>query len=364
MDREKVIIRTSILGIGANLVLVAFKAVIGLITNSIAILLDAVNNLSDALSSIITIIGTKLAGKAPDKKHPYGYGRIEYLTSVIIAALVLFAGATSLKESVDKLIHPEAAEYNIISLIIIAAAVVVKFLMGRYVKATGEKVNSQSLIASGSDALFDCILSLSTLAAAIVSLIWGLSLEGWLGLVISAIIIKAGIEMMMETMNSIIGSRSEKEMTAELRAKIRSYEGVRGAYDITLHDYGPGKFMGSVHVEVADEMTAREIHGLSQKIMREVAEEMGIVMTVGIYAANTTDPESVSMRDHLHEILKEYPGVLQMHGFYKDDTIVTFDLKMDFKADAPTIQKEVNEKMTKAYPDCRFIINLDSDYSD
>ena len=153
-DREKTIVRTSIIGILTNVLLAAFKAAVGIISNSIAVTLDAVNNLSDALSSVVTIIGAKLGAKAPDKKHPLGYGRIEYLSSMIVAAIVLYAGITSLVESVKKIIHPEAADYGTISLIIIAVAIVVKLVLGRYVKKQGEKVNSGALVASGKDASF------------------------------------------------------------------------------------------------------------------------------------------------------------------------------------------------------------------
>ena len=168
LSRDKVIIRTSIIGILANVMLAAFKAIIGLASNSIAVILDAVNNLSDALSSIITIVGTKLAGKLPDKKHPLGYGRIEYLSAMIVSGIVLYAGITSAVESVKKIIHPEKPDYSVTSLIIIAVAVGVKIILGRFVKAQGEKVHSGSLIASGSDAMFDAILSSSVLASAII----------------------------------------------------------------------------------------------------------------------------------------------------------------------------------------------------
>lgn len=167
-QREAAIVRTSAIGIAANVALAAMKAVIGLAANSIAIVLDAVNNLSDALSSIITIAGTKLAHKQPDKEHPLGYGRIEYLTATIIAVIVLYAGVTSLVESVKKIVSPEAADYSAITLILVGAAVIVKLVLGRYVKGQGEKNNSDALVASGSDALFDAVLSASTLAAALV----------------------------------------------------------------------------------------------------------------------------------------------------------------------------------------------------
>ena len=249
-NRERVIVKTSVIGIVTNLLLVGFKAFVGLVSNSIAVILDAVNNLSDALSSVVTIIGAKLGAKQPDKKHPLGYGRIEYLSSMIVAALVLYAGITSLVESVKKIIHPEAADYSTVSLIIIGVAVIVKLVLGLYVKKQGKKVSSGALEASGSDALFDAILSSSVLASAVVYLIWGVSLEAYVGVVIAGFIIKAGIEMMIETLNDIIGKREDAETTKGLKEIICAEENVLGAYDVTLFNYGPNKNYGSVHIEL------------------------------------------------------------------------------------------------------------------
>lgn len=344
--------------------LVAFKAAIGLITNSIAILLDAVNNFSDALSSIITIIGTKLANRRPDKKHPYGYGRIEYLTGMLIAVIVLFAGLTSLKESVEKILHPEEASYTVISLIIVAVAVAVKFFTGRYVKGVGQQINSQALVASGSDAFFDAILSSTTLVAAVLSLTLHWKLEGVFGAAISVFIIKAGIEMLLETLNSITGTRADPELTEALKEKVAAYPQVRGVYDITLHNYGPTRTIGSVHVELPDELPAREIHRLTRGIAADVYQALGIILTVGIYAANDSDEEGVKIRGDLEEIIKQYPDILQMHGFYVDEKRVMFDLIIDFAADAQSIVDQVHEQLSERYPDYRFDIVLDSDFSD
>ena len=214
-NRSKVIVRTSIVGIVTNVVLSAFKAVIGFITGSIAVTLDAVNNLSDALSSVITIVGAKLANKLPDKKHPLGYGRIEYLSAMIVAAIVLYAGGTSAVESVKKIITPEAADYSTVSLVIIAAAVVVKLVLGKYVKRQGERVNSGALVASGADALFDAILSASVLASAIVFVTTGISLEAYVGVLISLFIIKSGIEMLKDTRRQ--GNRQANQGHPHLR---------------------------------------------------------------------------------------------------------------------------------------------------
>jgi len=366
MDREQKIIRTSILGIGVNLILVAFKAVVGFISGSIAIILDAVNNLSDALSSVITIIGTKLANRAPDRKHPYGHGRIEYLAGVLIAVLVLVAGLTSLKESIEKILDPTQADYSAASLVIIVAAIIAKLLMGRYVKGVGEKINADTLVASGSDALFDAILSAGTLAAAVISLLAHVSLEGWFGAVISGFIIKAGIEMLLDTLNSIIGKRADKELTEALKEKISSFPEVRGVYDLTLHNYGPTQIIGSAHVELPDDMRAQEIHKLTRNISTAVYMEFGIVLTVGIYASNNSDGQAEAIRADVEKVAQEHPEILQVHGFYVDaqQKSVTFDLVIDFKADREQVQSDVLEKLKKKYPEYQFFVVLDSDYSD
>lgn len=366
MDRQKKIIQTSIIGIVVNIILVIFKATIGILVNSIAITLDAVNNLTDALSSIITIIGAKLAGRAPDKNHPYGYGRIEYFSSVIIAVIVLWAGITSLQESIPKIFTPDVTSYTTLSLVIIAVAVVVKFLLGRYVKGVGESINSQALVASGSDAFFDSILSLSTLVAAIISIFWHVSLEGILGVIISIVIIKASIEMLQETVNSMIGSRISPELSSNLKEKIESFDEVYGAYDLALHNYGPEEVMGSVHVEVDDNLTARQIHDLTFRIRSSILEEFGIALTVGIYAQNTSTESIASMRSYLESLLSQYPDVLEMHGFYvyTDRKVVSFDLIVDFDGNRQQIKEEVLFKLKEKYPDYEFIIVDDYDLSD
>ena len=366
MEREKTIVRTSILGILVNVVLVGFKATVGFIANSIAVILDAVNNLSDALSSVITIIGTKLAGNKRDKKHPYGHGRIEYLTSVIIAVIILIAGVAAMKESVEKIISGEEANYSYLSLVIISVAVIVKFVFGRYVKKVGRKINSQALTASGADAVMDSVLSLATLVAAAVNMIWGIGVEGILGAIISLIILKAGIEILTETLNSIIGTRADKQLTENLKAAVCSHEGVYGAYDLTLHNYGPTKIIGSVHIEVDDCMTAREIHKLSREISTEVFMEFGIILTVGVYAKGSAEGKSAEIKRDLEDLLKKYPEVLQMHGFYSDENAktVTFDLVTDFSADAEDIRNKIVAEISEKYPDYRFFTVLDSDFSD
>lgn len=367
MERSKKIVQISIIGIVVNLVLVAFKAAVGVMTGSIAIIMDAVNNLSDALSSVITIVGTKLAGKNPDKKHPYGYGQIEHVSSVTIAVIVLIAGLTSFKESFEKILHPEAANYTSASMVIIAVAVLVKFLLGRYVKREGKKYNSESLVASGTDAVFDSVISLSTLVAAAVSILWSLSIEGWLGVVIAVIILKAGTEILMDSLSGIIGARVDSELSVKLKNYICEYPNVMGAYDLVLHRYGPERIIGSVHVELPDAMNAREIHSLTRSITEDVYYNYGIILTIGIYASNTTGEIYAEMKNRLIQLISGYPEIIQMHGFYVDaeKMRVSFDLIIDFSSERKTvIQDNLIHQMKQQYPEYDFVTILDSDFSD
>ena len=314
--REKIIVRTSIIGIMANVVLAAFKAVLGLLSGSIAIVLDAVNNLSDALSSVITIIGAKLAGKQPDKKHPLGYGRIEYMTQVIVAAIVLYAGITSLVESIKKIISPEAADYASVTLIILAAGIAVKLLLGAYVKKKGREVNSGSLIASGQDATSDAILSASVLASAVIYLVFNISLEAYVGVVISVFIIKAGLEMIKEAIDEMLGMRADSGLTGAIKATVSSDPDVIGAYDLTINNYGPDKNIASVHVEVRDTMTAKEIDRMTRRLQQQVYLEHHVILTaVGIYSKNMSGGPAEQIQTGVTEIVMSHEGILQMHGF-------------------------------------------------
>ena len=366
-EREKVIVRTSIIGILANVLLAGFKAAIGLATRSIAVTLDAVNNLSDALSSVITIIGAKLGGKKPDKKHPLGYGRIEYLSSMIVAAIVLYAGITALVESIKKIIEPEPAEYTMVSLLIIAAAVVVKLLLGRYVKGQGEKVNSGALIASGSDASFDAILSASVLASAVIFMIWGISLEAYVGVVIAVFIIKAGIEMLSETLSDIIGQRADAEMSKTIKKLVAEEPEVRGAYDLILYNYGPDKNYGTLHMELPDTMTVEEVDVLTRKVQNKVFHETGVILTgIGVYSYNTSDDEAAQMRNHVQEKVLEHDWAIQMHGFYVDtmEKLIRFDVVLSFDADRKEALDTLNAELKEMYPDYTPVIVPDVDTSD
>lgn len=319
ISREKTIVKTSIIGIIANVFLAGFKAVVGILTNSIAIVLDAVNNISDAGSALITIVGTKLAGREPDKKHPFGYGRIEYMSAMLISGIVLYAGVTSFVESVKQIIKPETPDYNAASLIIVAVAVAVKILLGHYVKGIGKKVKSDSLVNSGEDATLDSVISASTLVAAGIFLIFHVSLEAWLGAIISIVIIKSGAEMLRDTVSQILGEQNDAELARSIKQTVTGFPEVHGAYDLVLNNYGPDSWNGSIHIEVLDTFSANELDQLIREITMKVLEEHHVILTaIGVYSVNTQDEEIIQARQKVREIVFSHEYVTQMHGFYWD----------------------------------------------
>ena len=367
LQRDRIIVRTSVIGIAANVLLAAFKAGVGLIANSIAVVLDAVNNLSDALSSVVTIIGTKLANRRPDRKHPLGHGRIEYLSAMIVAALVLYAGITSLVESIKKIIHPETADYSAVTLIVISAAIVVKLLLGRFVSAQGKKANSGALTASGKDALFDAILSASVLASAIIFLTTGLSLEAYVGVIIALFIIKSGVELMKEALDDILGHREDAETTVRIKELICEEPEVMGAYDLILYNYGPSRSYGSVHVELPDTMTVDEADVLTRRIQAKVYNETGVILTgVGVYSFNTQSSEVAEIRNAVQEKVFSHDWALQLHGFYADTEAkkLRFDVVTSFDVDASEAVAGLCAEIKELYPEYEIAITPDVDVTD
>lgn len=345
-----------------------FKATVGFLSNSIAIITDAVNNLSDALSSIITIIGTKLAGKLPDKKHPYGYGRIEYMTSLTVSAIVLYAGITAFIESVKKIIVPEEVDYNIATIIILVAGIIVKFALGLYVKKKGRTIKSDSLVASGADAFNDAILSISVLASAIIYMIFNVNIEAYVGVLVSAFIIKAGIELIKESIDNILGTRVESRLAKSIKKEILKEEDVRGVFDLVLNDYGPDKYLGSVHIEVDDTLTVTDIDKISRRITKLVSEKYGVILhTIGVYSINTKDKNIIEAKKKVEKIVFSHKEILQMHGFYLDakDKILSFDIIIDFKAeDCGKIYQDIYDAVQKEFQGYKITIILDVDASD
>ena len=368
LSREKIIVRTGVIGIVANILLASFKALVGVAVHSTAMVLDAVNNFSDVLSSVVTIIGTKIASKKPDKKHPLGHGRVEYLAQMIIAALILYAGITALWESIKKIINPVEPEHSAASLAIIAVAIVVKIILGLYVKKQGKNAKSDLLISSGTDALFDALLSTAVLISAIILIFFKFNIEAYVSVAISLFILKAGFEIIKEAIDDMLGHRVEGEYTKKVKECVLTFDEVHGAYDIVLHNYGPDRYLGSLHVEVDDTMTADKLDALTRRINEKVYKETGIVLTaIGVYSSNTSNEKLMKMRNEITELVVDHQHILQLHGFYVDEERkrITFDVVVDFdEKDREGLVAHIIGDVKEALPEYEVFVAIDSDISD
>ena len=365
-DRTKTIVRTSIVGIAGNILLVAFKVLAGLLSHSLAIITDAVNNLSDAASSLVTIIGTKLAARPADKKHPFGYGRIEYLSAMLIGMIVAYAGITALVGAVNEIRNPKVTEYSTLTLVIVGSAVLIKILLGRFFVKQGSVTNSQSLTNSGKDALFDSLISATTLVAALVRVIWGPSVECYLAAAISIFIIKAGLEMIVETVSKLLGESGDVELGHAIRQTVLGFDGVEGAYDLVLNNYGPDAYSGSIHISVPDTYTAWDIDDLIREIQIKVYKEHNVILNaIGVYSINTKDKDVAKIEDAITEIAINTQYVKQIHGFHinKKVNVIRFDVVVSFDAkDRMAVQIDLMEKCKALYPGYTFQIAVDTDY--
>lgn len=363
-SRYAQIVEYSVVGIVANLLLAAFKAVAGFMAGSIAVVLDGVNSLTDAFSSIATIVGEKIANRRPTRKHPYGYGRVEYVTSIVIGAIVLAAGVISIRESVVKIASPSTPDYGALTITVLVVATLAKVAIGIAFMRKGKAIDSQPLTASGIDAAYDAVLTFGTLAAAFICLVWGIDLDGWVGLVISVFVVKAGLDIVRDAVASIIGERPSEECVSKIRSLIAEHEGVLGVYDLMLDTFGPEKTMGACHIEVRDDMSACEIHELTRHISEDVAQECNAQLILGIYASNSTG-EFAGIHRKLNELVEHHPEILQVHGFYVDveSHHIDFDLVIDFHHDADELKEHIVDEMKALYPNYTYNVITDLDYS-
>lgn len=366
MRRDKVIVRTSIIGILGNILLVTGKIIVGLLARSVSIITDAVNNLTDALSSAVTIVGTKLALKKPDKKHPFGHGRVEYVTSTIIAMIIFIAGFLAIYESIQSLINKDEPTYDIYAFVIISLAIVIKIGLGLFFRIMGKKTNSDALKASGLDALLDALLSTGTLVAAIVTYFSGVHIEPYVGILIGLFIIRTGIEVFKESISKIIGERSDTKMNNDIIKSISQFEQVHGVYDLIINNYGVDYNIASVHVEVDDDLRAKDIQLLEREIATMCFEKYHTVMTVGVYARNDDDANAKKIRKDVVDIINSYEEIIQYHGFYVDEKTKTIsvDIIITFNTDkTPQIYQEVISKIKNLYPEYNVVVVLDKDFT-
>lgn len=335
VNRDLVIARTSTLGIVVNVLLATVKVVAGLLASSIAIVSEGVNNAADALTSVLTLVGAKLAGRHPDEKHPFGYGRIEYLTALVIAVVIIVSGVQMLIESVKLMFNPEPLAISYVSLAIVAVSAVVKYILGAYTVRRGREVSSDALVGVGADCRSDAYVSVITIVTAVVFLVTGVSIDAYAGVVMSAVVLKAGVEVLMKTVSELIGRPGERELAEKIYELVRKTPGVAGAADMMLHNYGPGAWSGSVNVELDHALSVGEVYAVLHKLQLQIMHEQRVTMVFGVYAVDNDHDESVRVRRAVAEFVKGHEHVKSFHAVYLEpetdriycDLIVTYALR-------------------------------------
>lgn len=366
--RESVGKFAGILGIILNIILCAAKIFAGVISGSISIVADALNNLADALSSGVTVICFKLSGKPADEDHPYGHQRIEYVATLFLAFLILFIGYELIKTSVGKIINPEITKLNSVFVVVVVLSVLIKFVMSRMYLFYAKTIKSSVLKAASQDSLNDALATFGILIAGVLSKLLDFSLDGYAGVVISLLIIWSGISLVRDGLNPILGSAPDKEMVSNLEDTVLSYEGIIGIHDLIVHNYGPNKFFASVHAEVDAKEDMLTSHDLIDNIEREVNEAMGIELVIHMDPVVTDDERVNELKEKTSAIVEEINPRLSIHDFRvvigNTHTNLIFDVVLPFKAGYGEIEvKEkievlVKEKIGKEY---FCVISIDRD---
>lgn len=366
--RQKYGTLSSITGIICNIILFTLKYIMGTLSNSISIVSDAFNNLSDCASCLVTLLGYKMASKPADKDHPFGHGRIEYLTSLIIAVLVILVGIELLKSSVTKIIHPDEVQFSIIALISLIFSIAVKLWMSFFNTKLGKKINSTVMIATAKDSRSDVIATSATLIALLASLFTKLPVDGIMGIIVSVFILKAGYEIVKDTVDELLGKPADPELVEKIKNCVLKNEKMLGIHDLVIHNYGPGNMIGSCHVEVACNENIMTVHDIVDDIEREIYKQLKVVMTIHMDPIETDDKLTNEAKELVIKIINEIDPSLSIHDFrivhgethtnLIFDILVPYEIKLDNDAIKGMIDEKLSHEETKYYT----VIVFDREY--
>lgn len=343
----------SVTGIIVNIILAIAKYFAGIISGSISVTADAINNLSDAGSSIFSLVGVKLSSKPADKDHPYGHGRVEYISALAVSFVVLLMGIELFKSSVDKILNPVPVKFNILSLIILAVSIMAKLWLGFFNKKLGEKINSSPMMAVMKDSFSDCLATGVALIAIVVSGFSDISIDGYLGVIVAGFIFLAGFNILKETMADLLGKPADKSFTEEIEKKILSYEKIVGVHDMIIHDYGPGRKFASAHAEVSSQDDIMEIHDVIDLAERDILNEYGLIISIHTDPIVTDDERINALKEMTVTIVKEISEEMSIHDFRVVDgpthTNLIFDLiaPHKFYMSNKEIRKKIEDKLSK-----------------
>lgn len=357
-------------GIFCNVLLSAAKVTIGLMANSIAITADAMNNLSDAASSIITLVGFKITNKPADREHPFGHARIEYISALVVSFMVILVGFEFLKSSFERIRNPEVLKFDIVAFSVLILSIGVKVWLSRFYKKIGRKIDSKTMEASATDSLSD-VITTAVVAFSLLSSRWiTFPIDGYIGLLVSAFIIYSGISLTRETLNPLLGEAPEPEFITEITEKTLRYDCIMGVHDMIVHNYGPGRCVVSLHAEIPAKMDIMEAHDVIDLAEQEISEELDIHLVIHMDPINTDDKLVQSTQNQILEVITELHEELTIHDFRivggEGHKNLIFDLVVPYEYDekmAKSLSKEVAKEIKMRYPSYNAVIYIDRAYS-
>ena len=340
-------------GIICNLILSIMKLIIGTVTNSVSITADATNNISDAGSSIVTLVGFRLSGKPADKDHPYGHARIEYISSLIISFIILLIGCSIFKESVIKIFKPEESLFNIATVIILVVSIIVKLWLSVFNTYLGKQIDSKALEATAIDSRNDVITTTAVLIASVISHFTGFNLDGYMGVIVSIFILISGINLVKETLNPLLGQPPTKEMFESIEKKILSYDNVLGVHDLMVHSYGPNTYFASAHIEMDAKIDVLVCHDIMDQIERDFKSDLNIHLVVHLDPTILDSPEINELKEMVNNIICEIDEELTFHDFRvvvgEENKNVLFDVVVppEYKYSDEELEKMITKKITE-----------------
>lgn len=364
--RTREIVRVGRTAILVSVVLALLEALEGVFSGSVSMILDGLSHITEASNAVITVLGARLAGKPADRRHPFGYGRVEYLSGLLIAGLTAYAGITGILGGIQSVVHPSRPHFTVYSFSIIIVSMIARIIVGRHDIHTGRHTDSRALTQTGKSELKHSLLSIVTIAGMIIYTFFHVSVESWLAIAISIDILIGGILMLRDMLSSMLGERMDEALVREVEQTILEEEQVLGAYDMSLNNYGPGRHTGSVHIAIPDTLSVNELDKITRRITQRVYERHGVFLSgIGIYTQNTTDPKVIRIREDITSLAMRHPYVEQVHGFYldPDEKKIRFDTVVSFDApDRVQVRDEIRAEAAARYPDYSVQVSLDTDF--
>ncbi|OUQ19928.1 cation diffusion facilitator family transporter [Lachnoclostridium sp. An138] len=360
---------TSVVGILCNVLLFAGKLAVGMVMRSVSVMADAFNNLSDAASSVIGFVGVKMAGKPADREHPFGHGRIEYIAALVVAFLVIQVGLTFFKSSLDKIRHPEDLSFDLVSMLILTASVAVKLWLGRFNKALGKRINSSVMQAAAADALGDVVTTLATMGSILFFHFTQINIDGFVGLLVSLVVMWAGIGIARDTLEPLIGQPVDPKLYREISEFVESYDGILGSHDLIVHNYGPTRSLASIHAEVPNDVDIETSHEIIDRIERDAARKLGIFLVIHMDPVAVRDERVTELKEQVTAELKKIDERLSLHDFRIVDGEQQINLIFDVVVphsysdkDMTQLHLDIVEKVSGLDPRYQCVVTLENGY--